>query len=310
MATPPQALGSTVPTYDKMMLPLLLFAADGKEHRVNESVVPVASHFSLDQKAREETLPDGRNRLLHRIEWARTYLKKAGLLEYPRRGALKITQRGLEVLSKKPAVIDIKLLEQFPEFREFKNPSSDDSEDNVIEENLHKIDPEESLENGYQAIRRTLEDEILAKIKTNTPEFFEQLVIDLLLKMGYGGSKKEAGKAIGKTGDGGIDGIINEDALGLDVIYIQAKCWEYTVGRPEIQKFVGALQGHRARKGVFITTSNFSKDAREYTSVIDCKVILVDGLQLASLMFQHDIGVSEVKTYRIKRIDSDYFEEE
>lgn len=302
---------NVVPTYEHVMLPLLISAKDGSIHRVTDALPVVADYFKLTQPARDETLPDGRNRLRHRLEWARTYLKKAGLLEYPMRGTFQITSRGLEVLGKNPASIDSKFLNQFPEFREFKHPEkSGDATEETSTEIPTAIDPEESLENSYLNLRREVEDELLEKIKLATPDFFEDLVIDLLVTMGYGGSRKNAGRAIGKAGDGGIDGIIDEDSLGLDVIYIQAKRWTDTsVGRPEIQKFVGALQGHRAKKGVFITTSVFSKDAHDYVKLIDNKVVLIDGRQLTRLMFDHNVGVSEKKIYLVKKVDSDYFEE-
>jgi restriction system protein len=301
---------NVVPTYEQVMLPLLIFAKGGPAHRVVDALPYVADYFKLTPSAREETLPDGRNRLRHRLEWARTYLKKAGLLAYPMRGAFQITPRGLEVIAKNPLAIDSKYLDQFPEFREFKHPERPDAPQSNVPELLSGIDPEESLENSYLSLRGEVEDDLLDRIKASTPDFFEDLVIDLLVKMGYGGSRKDAGRAIGQVGDGGIDGIIDEDALGLDVIYVQAKRWtENPVGRPEIQKFVGALQGHRARKGVFITTSVFSKDAHEYVKLIDNKVVLIDGRQLTRLMFDHNVGVSEKKTYRVKRVDSDYFEE-
>jgi restriction system protein len=173
------------------------------------------------------------------------------------------------------------------------------------------VDPEEAFQNAHLQLRQTLEAELLDRVKSATPEFLEQLVIDLLLTMGYGGSRKDAGRALGKTGDGGVDGIINEDPLGLDVVYLQAKRWtENPVGRPEIQKFVGALQGQRAKKGVFITTSTFSSDAREYVSKIDARVVLIDGPKLATLMADHNIGVSDGKSYTAKKIDTDYFSEE
>ena len=300
-----------VPTYEHVMLPLMLFAKDGTEHRVVDAMPFVADYFRLTPEAREETLPDGRNRLRHRLEWARTYLKKAGLLEYPKRGTFLITQRGREVLAKNPPAIDSHYLTQFPEFIEFKHPTRSEGISEEIPSLLQTgIDPEESLENSYLSLRSELEEELLQRIKSATPTFFEELVVDLLVSMGYGGSRKDAGRAIGRTGDGGVDGIIDEDALGLDVIYIQAKRWtDNSVGRPEIQKFVGALQGNRARKGIFITTSNFSKDAHEYVKLIDSKVVLIDGRQLTRLMFDHNVGVSEVRSYKVKRVDSDYFEE-
>jgi len=308
-AQPQPSKRTTVPTYEEVMLPLLLLAKDGKEHPVSDALTPVADHFNLTQEARVESLPDGRNRLRHRIEWARTYLKKAGVLQYPKRGSFKITDRGIALLATNPKFVNAKLLMQYPEFIEFKQPAAD-SIVAIPDTPLPDVDPEEALENGYQAIRRNIEDDLLTRVKNASPAFFEDLVIDLLVKMGYGGSRREAARAIGKSGDGGIDGIINEDSLGLDVIYVQAKRWTGSpVGRPEIQKFVGALQGQRARKGIFLTTSTFSKEAYEYASKIDTKVILIDGYRLAALMFEHSVGVSETKAYRVKKIDSDYFED-
>ncbi len=167
--------------------------------------------------------------------------------------------------------------------------------------------PEELLENADLQVRRQIESELLTQIMSSPPEFLERVVVDLVVRMGYGGSRKDAGEALGRTGDEGIDGIIKEDPLGLDIIYLQAKRWEGTVGRPEIQKFAGALQGQRARKGIFITTSTFSADALDYTSRIETKIVLIDGLRLSKLMFDHGLGVATVSNYEVKRIDSDYF---
>lgn len=298
---------TSVPTYEDVMLPLLRIAANRQIHKVRDIAKEVADYFNLSETLREDTLPDGRNRLVHRLEWARTYLKKAGLLEYPSRGQFQITDRGLSVLNSKPERVDSKLLSQFPEFLEFKKPRGEESSASV---EPSSYDPEESIENGYQALRIELESELLARVKQSTPEFFEHLVIDLLVKMGYGGSRKDAARAIGKSGDEGVDGVIDEDALGLDVIYIQAKRWTGTqVTRQHIQQFVGALQGKRAKKGIFITTSEFANTAREYVKHIENKVVLIDGATLASLMFVNGVGVSEVKTFTLKKIDSDYFEE-
>jgi restriction system protein len=275
---------------------------------VKEVAPEIVAHFGLSDALATETLPDGRNRLIHRLEWARTYLKKAGLLEYPTRGAFQITQRGLSVLKEKPSRIDSKYLERYPEFIEFRKNSQSASV--TTHEDSQPVDPEEAIETGYQALRSQVEVELLDRIKKGTPEFFEQTVVDLLIRMGYGGSRKEAGRAIGKSGDEGIDGVIDEDALGLDVVYIQAKRWtNQSVGRQQIQQFVGALQGKRAKKGIFITTSEFAASAREYVKNIENRVVLIDGAMLASLMFQHDIGVTEQKSYRLKKIDTDYFEE-
>jgi restriction system protein len=300
----------TVPTYEQLMSPLLEVAADRQPHRVREIADQVATKVSLPEHLRGETLPDGRNKLIHRLEWARTYLKKAGLLEYPSRGVFRITERGLTALKESPGGINNRFLQRFPEFLEFKHSKADRNEVATTVGDELELDPEEAIENAYQALRREIESDLLKRAKLGSPEFFEQLVVDLLLKMGYGGSRKEAGRAIGKSGDEGIDGVIDEDALGLDVVYVQAKRWSNrTVTRQDIQQFVGALQGKRARKGIFITTSDFAGTAREYVKTIDNKVVLIDGITLAGLLFDHGIGVSETKSYRMKRIDSDYFEE-
>ncbi len=304
-----RAAATTVPTYEQLMFPLLLAAADRQPHRVREVVEKVAGHFSLPENLRQETLPDGRNRLIHRLEWARTYLKKAGLFEYPSRGFFKITQRGLTALKESPNGVDNKYLRKFPEFLEFKQ-SKPEHHENATPTETEGLDPEEAIENSYQALRAEIENDVLSRAKAGSPEFFEQLVVDLLLKMGYGGSRKGAGRAIGKSGDEGIDGVIDEDALGLDVVYVQAKRWTTRmVNRQDIQQFVGALQGKRARKGIFITTSDFVNSAREYVKTIENKVVLIDGSTLAGLLFDYGIGVSETKSYVMKRIDSDYFEE-
>jgi restriction system protein len=300
-----------IPDYQRIMLPLLKFAEDKKEHSIREAIEHVSKLFNLSEEEKRELLPSGQQPIINnKTGWARTYLIKSGLLESTRRSYFRITDRGLEVLKKNPPEINVKFLEQFPEFREFKTLKRDDGKHLDREEKYSEKTPQDLLEDGYQNIKRNLAQDLLNLIKSCSPEFFEKLVIELLLKMGYGGSLKEAGEAIGRSGDEGIDGIIKEDRLGLDAIYIQAKRWEGTVGRPEIHKFVGALQGQRAMKGIFITTSNFSKDAREYVEKIDSKIVLIDGESLTQFMIDNDIGVSKVVTYEIKRIDSDYFSEE
>ncbi|MDQ3584960.1 MAG: restriction endonuclease, partial [Acidobacteriota bacterium] len=244
--------------------------------------------------------------------WAATYLRKAGLLEATRRGYFKISKRGLDVLAQNPPAINVRFLRQFPEFVEFQSTRSD-TNNNIREEEeiLESRTPEESLEIEYQKIRDNLASQLLERIKQSSPAFFEKLVVELLVKMGYGGSRSDAGKAVGRSGDGGIDGIIKEDRLGLDVIYIQAKRWDGNpVGRRDVQQFAGALQGQRANKGVFITTSRFTDEAHGYVSTIGSKIVLIDGEQLAQLMIDHNVGVSLSTTYEIKRIDSDYFSEE
>ena len=250
----------------------------------------------------------------NRVGWARTYLKKAGLIEAPNRGVFKITDRGFKTLTTNPVRIDAKFLEQFPEFIKFRESSKATNEIMTVLEALEAIatataTPEESIQLACQGLREQLAQELLSVILSCSPTFFEQFVVDLLVKMGYGGSRRDAGERIGQTGDCGIDGIIKKDRLGLDAIFIQAKRWRGSVGRPEIQKFVGALQRQRARKGVFITTSTYTAEAVDYASRIDTKVVLIDGKTSSGLMIDFDVGVSVSASYVVKRVDSDYFEE-
>ena len=301
-----------IPDYQTIMLPLLKFAADGNEHSTRESIEYLANQFKLTDEERKELLPSGTARLFdNRVGWASTYIRKAGLIESKRRGYFNITERGRQVLSQNLPKIDVKFLEQFPEFLEFKQIKKDKEKKNKIVVPIPpETNPEEALETAYQELQQGLAADLIQNIKQCAPDFFERLVVDVLIKMGYGGSRKEAGQAIGGTGDEGIDGIIKEDKLGLDIIYIQAKRWENTVGRPEIQKFASALQGQRARKGIFITTSDFSKEALSYVKNIDSKIILIDGQRLSELMIEHNVGVSSVASYDVKKIDTDYFIEE
>jgi restriction system protein len=304
-----------IPDYQTVMLPLLRYLGDGREHTLNECVEAVGDEFKLTPEERLQFLPSGTSTVIgNRVGWARTYMKKAGLLESPRRGFFRITERGSQVLSTNPQRIDVKFLDQFPEFVEFRTVRADDEPvrgtATVVTTPATVATPEEALEEANDRLRGGLESELLQRVMGASPAFFERLVIDLLVRMGYGGSFRDAGQAIGRSGDGGIDGIIKEDRLGLDVIYVQAKRWESSVGRPEIQKFAGALQGHRARKGVFITTSSFSKDAYEYVERIDSKIVLIDGATLSRFMVDSGVGVSLVISYDVKRVDSDYFAEE
>lgn len=293
------------------MLPFLQHLGDSNEHSLRDTEEALSEYFKLTPSERAELLPSGQQGIFrNRIGWARTYLKKAGLIEAPKRAVFKITERGLKTLASNPARIDAKFLEQWPEFIEFRDISKNSTElTQPTELPLTTTTPEEAIELAYQGLREQLAQELLARILSCSPTFFEQLVVELLVKMGYGGSRRDAGERIGQTGDGGIDGIIKEDRLGLDTIFIQAKRWQGSVGRPEIQKFVGALQGQRARKGVFITTSFYTTDAIDYASRIDTKVVLIDGKQLSALMIDFDVGVSSAASYVVKRIDSDYFEE-
>jgi len=303
----------TIPNYQTLMLPLLKIAGDGKEHTKTEALNDLAKHFGVTEDERREILPSGNQEVFdNRLGWARTYLKKAGLIQYPQRGHFQITDRVTSVLAQNPALINVAYLRQFPEFQEFHAPRSttNDAEPHESTESLSET-PEELLAAGYLRLRQQLELELLARVKACPPDFFERLVVKLLTTIGYGGSVADAGKALGRSGDGGVDGVIKEDKLGLDLLYIQAKRWDNaTVGRPEIQRFVGALHGKRAKKGIFITTSTFTRDAREYAESLETKVILIDGAQLAELMFDYGVGVSAESTYVVKRIDSDFFEDE
>ncbi len=298
----------TIPDYQSTMLPLLKYTDDRQEHSLRETIEHLSDYFSLTEEERQELLPSGRQqRFDNRVGWASTYLRKAGLLKSTKRGYFQITTRGLNVLKNNPPAINVSFLKQFPEFVEFQGKKSGKPKSKVDEDKTIVITPEEAIEEAYQSLRDELSTEIIETVKNCSPTFFERMVVDLLVKMGYGGTRKDAGQAIGKTGDNGIDGIIKEDRLGLDRVYIQAKRWEDTVSRPEIQKFAGALQGQRARKGVFITTSSFSKGAHDYVDRIDNKIVLIDGEMLAQLMIDYDLGVSQVANYSIKQLDSDYF---
>ena len=305
-----------IPDYQTLMLPVLELASDGEEHKFSQAVEKLADRFELSKEERNELLPSGSQAVFNnRVGWARSYLKQAGLLSSPRRGYFKITPEGLELLARSPDEINASMLEKYPSFIEFRKRRKDKSADGSGKSNGEADDdssmtPEDALASAYGKLHSALESEILGSVKEASPSFFERLVVDVLVKMGYGGNRQDAGKALGKSGDGGIDGIINEDRLGLDVIYIQAKRWEGNVSRPEIQKFAGALQGKRARKGVFITTSSFTKEAREYASMIDSKIILIDGEHLAKLMAEYNVGVSTVGLYEVKKLDSDYFDNE
>ncbi|HZT68566.1 MAG TPA: restriction endonuclease [Terriglobia bacterium] len=303
-----------LPDYQTLMLPLLRLTGDGQEHRFRDVVEKLAAEFRITDDERAELLPSGTSPVFdNRVGWARTYLKQAGLLSSPKRGTLRITDRGRDVLSRNPKRIDVKLLNQYEEFRAFRTRRSSRGTEATTAPEVDREPeqtPEDALAAAYGKLRENLEAEILQQVKAASPSFFERVVIDLLVAMGYGGSRQDAGRAIGRSGDGGIDGIIKQDRLGLDVIYVQAKRWESAVGRPEIQKFVGALQGQKASKGVFLTTSSFTREAEDYANGINSKVILIDGERLARLMVDHDVGVTAVGEYKLKRIDSDYFEGE
>jgi restriction system protein len=253
-------------------------------------------------------LPSGRQAtFVNRVAWAYSYLKQAGLISSPRRGAYEITDRGRSVLAAPPARIDIAFLAQFPEFQAFRQGGGE-VRDEATRPDAAALTPDEEIRAGYERLRAALAGQLLERVRAVSPAGFEQLVVDVLVALGYGGSRKDAARVVGRGGDEGIDGIINEDRLGLDTIYVQAKRWQGTVGRPEIQRFAGALQGQRARKGVFITTSSFSADARAYAAGLQTTIVLVDGPTLAQLMMDAGVGVSEAETIRVLRADEDYFD--
>lgn len=304
----------TIPTHQELMLPLLQFAADGQSHHIRDAIEVLSSHLQITPAERAELIPSGRKfKFDDRVQWANTYLKKAGLLQSVGRGLFQITDRGFQVLQENPTYIGREYLLRFPEFREFITPLPAPTaveHHELATSSAADQTPEELIYAVYNDLRRKLADELLETILSAPPAFFEKLVVDLLLGMGYGGSFG-TGKRIGQSGDGGIDGYIDEDKLGLDRIYIQAKRWspETVVGRPVVQGFVGSLMGARAAKGVFITTSSFSGQAHEYAEGLsNLKVILIDGLKLTQLMIEHNVGVSPGQTYVVKKIDRDYFD--
>jgi restriction system protein len=304
-----------IPDFQTLMLPVLKYIGDNQEHSKKEVVESLSNIMKLSEAEKREML-SSRNQpvFYNRITWVFAHFKAAKIITNEKRGYVQITELGIDILKKNPNTINLKLLKQLPTYVEamnsWKNKSSVETTSKVEDSDTEVKTPEELIETGHQKIRQSLEQELLSKLKSVHPSFFEKIVVELLVKMGYGGSIAEAGKATRYTNDEGIDGIIKEDKLGLDVIYIQAKRWEGSVGRPEIQKFVGALAGQRAKKGVFITTSSFSKDAETYAKQMDVKIILIDGEDLAQYMIDYNLGVSIQSTYEIKKIDSDYFEEE
>jgi restriction system protein len=305
-----------IPKYDEMTLPILRILADGAEHSQRELADKMAEHFQLTPEERAQRLPKVRATYLrHRLGWAGFRLRRAGLADNPRTGTLQITDQGRKFLATNPTQLRRKDFAQFPEWasflqetrknrREREGAITPDEPDELPDET-----PEERIEAAFTELNETLVTDLLSQLAKVDPFRFERVVLDLLVAMGYGGSFREAAAVTRKTGDEGIDGVINEDRLGLDVIYIQAKRWKHNVGRPEIQGFVGALAGKKANKGIFITTSSFHDNASEYAAGLHNKVILIDGRRLAELMIEHAIGVAEEHAYSIKKIDSDYFDE-
>jgi restriction system protein len=301
-----------IPDFQSLMLPLLKSIQDGREYSSTEVINTLAKEFDLTKKDLSQLLPSGVQKTFYnRVHWAKAYLKIAGLIENLRRGVFKITNEGKELLARNPKVINLKLLKQIPAYSDWADKSKEENNKEEVETYVeYEFEtPEEIIEKNFLKIKRNLALELLSKVKSSTPVFFENLVVELLVRMGYGGAIKDAGKVIGKSGDEGIDGIIKEDKLGLDVIYIQAKRWDNIVGRPEIQKFVGALAGQGAKKGIFITTAKFTKEAREYQPKNEIKIVLIDGEQLADFMIDYDLAVSQKNKYIIKQIDNDYFDE-
>lgn len=299
-----------IPDYQNIMLPFLKLCQDGKEHTIGEMFEKLGDYYHLTDEERRELLPSGRqSKFENRVHWTKLYLQKACLLIATGRAKFQITPRGTQALKQNPSEIDNKFLMQYPEFVEFrKREHKPDKLDTGDDTNGSSRTPLETLEYSYQSIRQSLAQELLDTVRNCRPKFFENLVVELLLSMGYGGSRKDAGSAIGRTGDGGVDGIIKEDKLGLDVVYIQAKRWSGTVGVPEVQAFAGSLEGFRARKGVMISTSKFSPKSYEFIDRIEKKIVLIDGEKLAQMMIDYGIGVTEVNHYIVKRIDQDYFE--
>lgn len=304
-----------VPDFQSYMTPMLNLLSDGIERRITDISENLASYFGLTEVDRQDLIPSGKkSRHYDRVGWAATYMKQAGLLMSLRRGWYQITERGYEVV-RSGDMVNSEYLRQFPEFQEFQNRTR--GGDNSTAMSVGTADslsdaltPDEILDSGYQRLRNALAIDLLNRLKESSSQFFEQAVIDVLLAMGYGGSERDAARRVGQSGDGGIDGIINEDRLGLDVIYIQAKRWQGTVGARDVRDFAGSLEEKKALKGVFITTSDFTKDARDFVGRIGKRIILIDGQELAQLMIDFDVGVNVRKTYVVKRIDEDYFSEE
>lgn len=305
-----------IPDFQTLMLPVLKITSDGLEHRMRDIIERLSNEYKLTEEERKQLLPSGGAFLFdNRVHWARFYLKKAGLVNTFKRGTITISEKGLGVLKDNPATVDLAYLKQFHDFNA--NTLNKDEKANDLLENESGLTnnistPEEILDNAYVKIKDALAQDILSKVISLSPNYFEKLVVELLVKMGYGGSLKDAGRVVGKAGDEGIDGTINEDKLGLDIIYIQAKRWKpgNVVGRPDLQQFVGALAGQGAKKGIFITTSTFTKEAKNYVPRNETKIILIDGEMLAQYMIEYNVGVTIQQIYQVKKIDNDYFDEE
>ncbi len=302
----------SLPPFHHLLLPLLEASADGEAHRERDLAPALAERLGLSEDDRREVLPkSGQPRFENRVYWAKLFLRQAGLLEPAGRGVFRITERGRVVLKENPTAMNVHYLERFPEFRTFiarsqhgKDQASKPSDAGTA------LSPDEALAAAWQTLRSQLAKELLARMSSAAPSFFEKLVLDVLVAMGYGGSREDAALAVGGVRDGGIDGLIKEDRLGLDTIYVQAKRWTGAVGRPQVQAFAGSLDAHHAHKGVFITTSSFTEDARQFVKSIEKRLALIDGEMLANLMIEHGVGVTIHHSYEVKRVDIDYFEEQ
>ncbi len=300
-----------VPDYQSLMLPMLRLTADGAEHSLADLVEALSGHFNLGEVDRDQRLQSGQRVIYNRTHWAATYLTKAGLLDRAGRGRVRISSRGTSVLDRNVDRVDVKLLSEFPEFEAFRKSSSQGTP--AVSAEIPQQDPEELLDATYLALRRTVEADLLDHILTSSPTFFEQLVLELLVAMGYGGAgSADSARHVGRSGDDGIDGVIDEDKLGLDAVYIQAKRWapDHPVRRPDLQAFAGSMEGQRATKGVFITTSRFTEDAREYVGRISRRIVIIDGPTLTRLMYEHNVGVRAQRRYDVKRVDASWFEGE
>ncbi|CAA9550600.1 MAG: Mrr restriction system protein [uncultured Thermomicrobiales bacterium] len=304
-----------IPDFQTLMRPLLAALVDGRERSIHQLRDQLAEEFRLTEAERAEMLPSGRQaRFDNRVHWSASHLAQAALVERPSRARVRITARGSEALGLAPSRIDMGFLERYPEFQAFrqrgrKGGSRKTTTPPPVIDPSAGDTPQESIETGYALLRSALVGQIREKLTTCSPKFFEQLVLDVLVAMGYGGSRQDAAQAVGRSGDGGIDGIIKEDRLGLDVVYVQAKRWAGPVPEPQVREFAGSLDPHRARKGVFITASTFTIGARAYVDKIEKRIVLIDGAELAELMIDHGVGVANVETYVVKRVDADYFEE-
>lgn len=303
-----------IPGFQDITQPILSLLSDGQEWSPSVIRGAMATHFNLTAEELAELLPSGQQTtFVNRVAWALSYLKQFQLLESPRRGSYRIAERGRVVLAEGTARIDLAFLSRYPEYPGFRSPGHTQSEEPSVASHSApeaQLTPDEQMRLGYSRLREALAAQLLERIGQGSPRFFEELVVDLLVKMGYGGSHEDAASVVGRGGDEGIDGIIKEDKLGLETIYVQAKRWAGTVGRPDVQRFAGALQGQRANKGVFITTSSYTAEAKAYVRTLQVTIVLIDGAYLAELMLDHGVGVSEVGVLRLWRMDEDYFVEE